>query len=56
MLASLKVSSMTCKCIITDQSLMQREDPMELNFESLEMKRTNRYILNEYMRKMGSFV
>ena len=55
MLAGLKVSSLTCKYVFYRPELMQRWNPIELNFASLEIK--HQWIeLKEYTRKMGSFV
>ena len=55
MLTGLKVSSLTCKYVFYRPELMQRWNPIELNFASLEIK--HQWIeLKEYMRKMGSFV
>ena len=39
MLTGLKASSLPVYVYFTDQNLMQREDPMELNFEGLEMQK-----------------
>ena len=35
MLTGLKVSYLGCKCVFTDQNIMQRGDLTELNFEIL---------------------
>ena len=43
MLAGLKVSSLICKCVYTDQNLMRKGDPMQLNFKGREMKLNNGY-------------
>ena len=40
-LTGLKVSPLTCKCVFYGPELMQRRNPMELNFASLEIKHTN---------------
>ena len=40
MLTSLKVSSLTCKCVFFYRlKLNSEEDPMKLNFEGLEMQK-----------------
>ena len=55
MLTGLKVSSLTCKYVFYRPELMQRWNPIELNFASLEIK--HQWIeLKEYTRKMRSFV
>ena len=51
MLTDLKVSSLTCKCVIYRQELNAKGDSMELNFEEFEMKHINRS--NGYSLKMG---
>ena len=38
MLRGLKMSSLTLNVYFTDKNLIQRQDPMELNFARLEMK------------------
>ena len=55
MLTGLKVSSLICKYVFYRPELMQRWNPIELNFANLEIK--HQWIeLKEYTRKMGSFV
>ena len=39
-LAGLKVSSMICKCVFCRPELA-KGDPMDLNFQSLQMKHAN---------------
>ena len=39
MLTELKVSSLDVSVYFTDQNTMQTGDPMELNFEGLEMQK-----------------
>ena len=51
MLTDLKVSSLTCKCVIYRQELNAKGDSMELNFEGFEMKYTNGS--NGYSLKKG---
>ena len=41
LLTSLKVSSLTCKCVFYRTVLNAKVGPMELNFASLEMKHAN---------------
>ena len=42
MLTGLKVSSLTCKCVnFTEHNIKAGRDPMELNFEGLEMQKWN---------------
>ena len=53
-ITGLKVSSVTCKCVFTDQNLMRRWEPTKLNFENFETYHWKE--LKEYKRKMGSFV
>ena len=40
MLIGLKVFSLTCKCVFTEQNLMHRGDPTKLNFKGLNVKQT----------------
>ena len=42
----------------TDQKIIQREDPKELNFEGLEMQKWNKQTdrAQRENKKMGSFV
>ena len=49
MLTGLKVSSLSCKCVFYRQS----ENPMELNFEILEMKHSNGKSLKNRGGKWG---
>ena len=42
MLKGSKVSSVTCKCVFYRLELNAKSGSMELNFESLEKKHTNR--------------
>ena len=57
MLTGLKVSSLTC-LYYTDQNITQRKDPLDLNFEGLEIQKWN--ILTDRVQraveKIGSFV
>ena len=39
MLTGLKVSSLACKCAFETSEQQARRDPMETNFEGLEMKK-----------------
>ena len=40
MLTSLKVSSLTCKCVFYRTELNAKGDPIELNFKGFEVKHT----------------
>ena len=41
MLTGLKVSSLTCKCVLYGLEQMKKEDSMELSFEGLETQKWN---------------
>ena len=51
------MSSLTCKCVLYRSELNAKgADPMELNFEGLEIKKYQRIEFKVQIRKMGSFV
>ena len=41
MLTGLKVSSLTCKCVLYGLEQMKKEESMELSFEGLETQKWN---------------
>ena len=41
MSTGLRVSSLVSKCVFTDQNILQRGDPTELDLEVLEIQKQN---------------